>query len=218
VATISKDQFCSLVDHTLLKSTAQNQEIVRLCQEAIEHQFFAICVNPYFIRKARTLLSKSEVKVATVCDFPLGAGLLKSKLLEAESSLNEGADEIDTVINVGALKDLKYSEIEDEIRSLKKICGPKVLKVILEVCLLTPEEIIKACKICDHAGADFVKTSTGFSTSGATVESVALMRKHFSRGIKASGGIKSLLQAEGFIQAGANRLGLSSSVSILKEF
>lgn len=219
MAQLTLESFCRLVDHTLLKSTASEAQIEQLCIEAKTHQFFAVCVNPYHVSRAVRALQSSPVKVATVCDFPLGAGTLNGVLKECEASLSDGADEIDMVLNVSALKDQRFSYLEGEINSLKSLCGNRVLKVILETCLLTPDEIVKACEISKSAGADFVKTSTGFSTGGATVEAVALMRKTFGpgKGVKASGGIRTLEQAQAMVDVGANRLGLSSSLAIVEE-
>lgn len=219
MAQLTLESFCRLVDHTLLKSTASESDIEALCLEAKTHHFFAVCVNPYHVSRARRVLQGTSVQVATVCDFPLGAGSLAGILKECEASLADGADEIDMVMNVAALKDQRFSYVEEEIRSLKALCGNKVLKVILETCLLTPEEIVKACELSKSAGADFVKTSTGFFTEGATVEAVALMRKTFGpdKGVKASGGIRTLEQAQAMVNAGANRLGLSASLAIVNE-
>lgn len=219
MTSLTQENFCQMVDHTLLRPTAEKADIEQLCSEALEHQFFAVCVNPFHLPLAKRILSGSRVAVATVCDFPLGSSLTGAALKECELSLEAGADEIDFVLNVGALKEGRFSDIKQEIQSLKQICGPRILKVILEVSWLSPEEIIKACEISQMAGADFVKTSTGFSSSGASVEAVALMRKSVGpdKGVKASGGIRDLSTALAMVRAGANRLGLSASVSILNE-
>lgn len=215
--SLSARDFCRLVDHTLLKSTATVQEIEKLCQEAIQNHFFAICINPFYVSRCHEILKGSPVKLATVCDFPLGVGSIQAAIGACEVSLSEGADEVDMVINVGALKSGDLKTVERQIGSLKRACNDKILKVILETCLLTPKEIETACAISKDQGADFVKTSTGFSTGGATVEAVALMRKAFGGEVKASGGIRNAEQATAMVRAGATRLGLSASVSILEE-
>lgn len=215
----SPSHFARFVDHTLLKANAREPEIDQLCKEAIENQFFAVCVNPYFVGRAVENLKNSSVQVATVCDFPLGASTKQALLKETEISLEQGATEIDVVLNIGALKDGKTTYIKELFSAQKALCKDRLLKVILEVCLLNDDEIKLACKLSQDSGADFVKTSTGFSTGGATIEAVTLMRKTVgpSMGVKASGGIKSLKQAEAMVEAGASRLGLSSSLSIINE-
>jgi len=214
---ISAAAFCRRVDHTLLKAVATEKDIEDLCQEASAHQFFAVCVNPFYVSLAKKNLQGTSVRIATVCNFPLGASSSLAAQREAEVSLSEGANEVDMVLNLGAFKSGRTKIVEQEIAALKKICGDRVLKVILEVSLLSADEIVSACRLADTAGADFVKTSTGFSTGGASVEAVALMKKNFSRQVKASGGIRAWAQAKAMIDAGADRLGLSASVAILGE-
>ncbi len=219
MARLTLKTFPKLVDHTLLKPTASMRDIEKLCQEAIENEFFAICVNPCHVAFARETLRQSPVRLATVTNFPLGSSTLKTSLKECEESLALGADEVDMVMPIGALKDGRYKEVETYISQLKDVCDKKILKVILEVCLLTSDEIKTATELSKSAGADFVKTSTGFSTGGATVEAVELMRKTFGEegGVKASGGIRTLEDAQAMVDAGATRLGLSSSLMIMEE-
>ncbi len=207
------------IDHTLLKADATADEITHLCNEAIKNDFKAICVNSYFVPFAHKLLKDSPVSICTVVGFPLGAGPKEVKALEATMAISNGAKEIDMVINISALKDSLYNIVENEIMLLAETCHSKraILKVIIETCLLTNEEKIKACELAKTAGADFVKTSTGFSKSGATVEDIELMRKTVGpdMGVKASGGVRDKESALKMIQAGATRLGTSSGVKIL---
>ena len=184
--------YSKFIDHTNLKQDASINDIKTLCEEAIKFDFMSVCINPCFVKYAHDVLLDSEVKVCTVIGFPLGANTTKTKVYETKQALKDGADEIDMVINVSALKDKKYDYVKNEISKIKKVCKNKILKVILETCLLTDEEIVKACELSLEAKADFVKTSTGFSKGGATVEAVALMRKTVGDkcGVKASGGVK----------------------------
>ena len=206
------------IDHTLLKPEATLSQIERLCQEAIEFDFMSVCVNPYYVNTCAKLLNDSDVKVCTVIGFPLGMNTTEIKVAETLDAIKNGADEIDMVINVGALKDGKFDYVRDEIASIKNVCGERVLKVILETCLLTPEEIEQACVCAVEAGANFVKTSTGFSTGGATVEDVTLMKKTVGdrAEVKASGGVRSYEDAVLMIDAGATRLGTSGGVSLMQ--
>ena len=206
------------IDHTLLKPDATKEAITKLCSEAKEHSFASVCVNPTYVPLASKLLSKTSVKVCTVIGFPLGANLLATKICETKHALIEGADEIDMVINIGRLKNNDNDYVEKEISEIKKICGKKVLKVIIETCLLTDEEKIRACTLAKNAGADFVKTSTGFSTAGAKVEDIKLMRKTVGpeMGVKASGGVRTKADAQKMIEAGATRIGTSNSLEIIK--
>ena len=205
------------IDHTLLKPEASEEQILKLCDEALEYDFYSVCVNSCYVPLAVEKLAGSDVKVAAVAGFPLGAMSTSSKVFEAREAVEAGASEIDMVINVGALKEGRYEYVLHEIAALVDVCP--CLKVIIETCLLTDEEIVKACELAAAAGADFVKTSTGFSTGGATPEDVALMRRVVGdkAKIKASGGIKTLADAKKFIELGADRLGCSAGVQIMKE-
>ena len=207
-----------LIDHTLLKAFATKDDIKKLCDEAIQYDFKSVCVNPANVKLASELLKDSDVLVCTVIGFPLGANTIETKIFETVDSIINGADEIDMVINVGWLKDKKYDEIFNEINEIKDACNGKILKVIIETCLLTNEEKIKMCEIVSNSNADFIKTSTGFSTAGATKEDIELFSKHTTNGkkIKAAGGIASIEDAEDFIKLGASRLGTSRIVKIVK--
>ena len=206
------------IDHTLLKQDATALQIEALCLEAKEYDFMSVCINPDFVSLANAMLSGSDVKVCTVVGFPLGANTTETKVFEAKNALNNGADEIDMVINVSDLKDSRYQSIESEIRKIKEACGDHILKVILETSLLTPEQIVRACQLSVSAGADFVKTSTGFSTGGATVEDVKLMKDTVGdrAQVKASGGIRSKEDFDAMVGAGATRIGASSGVAIMQ--
>lgn len=211
--------YSKFIDHTNLKQDASINDIKTLCEEAIKFDFMSVCINPCFVKYAHDVLLDSEVKVCTVIGFPLGANTTKTKVYETKQALKDGADEIDMVINVSALKDKKYDYVKNEISKIKKVCKNKILKVILEICLLTDEEIVKACELSLEAKADFVKTSTGFSKGGATVEAVALMRKTVGDkcGVKASGGVKTFEDMQKMIDAGASRIGTSSGVKLLEK-
>ena len=207
-----------MIDHTLLKPDATRNEIIKLCNEAVEYGFYSVCINPSYVKLAKDKLKGTDVKIATVIGFPLGSTTLEVKAFEARESIKNGAHELDMVINIGALKDKEYYLGEKEIAAVvNEANGKALVKVIIETCLLNKEEIIKACEIAKKAGADFVKTSTGFSTGGATVEDVQLMRKVVgeSMGVKASGGIRDYDTAIKMINAGANRIGASASVKIV---
>ena len=207
------------IDHTLLAQDADEKKIDKLIAEAKEHDFASVCVNTCWTKKCAEALKDTDVNVCVVVGFPLGAMDTKSKAFEAKTAVEDGADEIDRVINVGWLKSGRYSDVENDIREVKKSCGDKHLKVIIECCLLTDEEKVKACQLSQKAGADFVKTSTGFSKSGATVEDVRLMRKTVgdSLGVKAAGGIRDGKTAVAMIEAGASRLGCSAGIKIIEE-
>lgn len=207
-----------LFDHTILKADATKEEVAEICREAVEHDFMSVCVNSYYTAFAAGLLKGSNVLVCTVVGFPLGQMSTAAKCAETELAVADGAEEIDMVINVGALKDQEYEAVLNDIKSVKKACRDARLKVIIETCLLTEKEKIKACGLAKQAGADFVKTSTGFSKAGATAEDVELMRKTVgeSMGVKASGGIRNRETAEKMIQAGASRLGTSATIEICK--
>lgn len=207
------------IDHTVLSQDADEKKIDKLIAEAKEHDFASVCVNSCWTKKCAEALKDSDVNVCVVVGFPLGAMDTKSKAFETKTAIENGADEIDMVINVGWLKSGRYSDVENDIREVKKACGDKHLKVIIECCLLTDEEKVMACKLSEKAGADFVKTSTGFSKSGATVEDVALMRKTVGDrlGVKAAGGIRDGKTAVAMIKAGASRLGCSAGIKIIEE-
>ena len=207
-----------MIDHTLLKPDATSDEIIKLCNEAVEYGFYSVCINPGYVKLAKDKLKGTDVKIATVIGFPLGSTTLEVKAFEARESIKNGADELDMVINIGTLKGKEYDLVEKEIAAVvNEANGKALVKVIIETCLLNKEEKIKACEIAKKANADFVKTSTGFSTGGATVEDVQLMRKVVgkSMGVKASGGIRDYDTAIKMINAGANRIGASASVKIV---
>ncbi|MFI8715895.1 deoxyribose-phosphate aldolase [Brevibacillus brevis] len=206
------------IDHTLLKPDATQEMIDKLCQEAREHDFMSVCVNPYWVKRSAELLAGSDVKVCTVIGFPLGASTIESKAAETRDAIANGATEVDMVLNVGALKSGDLETVKKDIAAVKQAAGDILLKVILETCLLTEEEKVVACKLSVEAGADYVKTSTGFSTGGATVEDIALMRKTVGPnvGVKASGGVRDGETAVAMIEAGASRIGTSSGVSIVR--
>lgn len=207
-----------MIDHTLLKADATKAEIQKLAEEAKEYSFASVCVNPTWVKTVAEILEGTPVKVCTVIGFPLGATTTEVKAFEANNAIENGATEIDMVINIGALKDKQYDMVEKDIKAVVEAAKGKALtKVIIETCLLTNEEKEKACELSVKAGADFVKTSTGFSTGGATAEDVALMRKVVGPtiGVKASGGVRSLEDAENMVNAGATRIGASSGVAIV---
>ena len=210
-------QYNKLIDHTLLKQDATPEQIVKLCEEAKEFHFMSVCVNPAYVPLAAQCLKGSDVKVCTVIGFPLGMNLTKTKVEEAQLAIREGATEIDMVINVGMLKAGHDDYVEEEIRELKSVAGPLVLKVIIEACLLTDEEKVRVCKLAKEAGADFVKTSTGFSTGGATPHDVKLMRETVGpeMGVKASGGVRTHEDLIAMVEAGANRIGTSNGTKII---
>lgn len=209
----------NLIDHTLLKPDANENEIMNLVEEAKQYHFASVCINPYWVPLAAKNLQGSDVKVCTVIGFPLGSTTTAVKVFETEDAIQKGAHEIDMVINIGLLKLGKDSEVEADIKAVADAAhGKALLKVIIETCLLTEDEKIRACQLAVNAGADFVKTSTGFSTGGATVEDVALMRKVVGDkcGVKASGGVRNKNDLEKMVAAGANRIGASSGVKIMQ--
>jgi len=211
------DQIAPLIDHTLLKANATQEEIGKLCEEARKYSFASVCVNPGYVSLSSKLLAGSPIKVAVVIGFPLGATTTMAKVIEARDAIANGADEIDMVINVGALKSGNYQLVLDDIKAIREATRGKILKVILETAYLTKDEKIKACQLSKEAGADFVKTSTGFGPSGATVEDIQLMRATVgpTMGIKASGGIRTQEDAIKMVAAGATRIGASASVAIV---
>lgn len=205
------------IDHTVLAADADEKKIEKLCQEARENDFASVCVNTCWVKKCAELLEGTDVNVCTVVGFPLGAMDTEAKALEAAIAVKNGATEVDMVLNVGYMKSGKFAEAEEDIRKVKEACDGKLLKVILETCLLTKDEIVKASELSMAAGADYVKTSTGFSKGGATAEDVALMRKTVGDklGVKASGGIRDYETAMKMIEAGASRLGCSAGIAII---
>ena len=207
-----------LIDHTLLKQDSTPEQIVKLCDEAKQFDFMSVCVNPGYVPLAAECLKGSSVKVCTVIGFPLGMNLTKTKVEEAVLAVKEGANEVDMVINVGMLKAGHDDYVQEEIYEIKQAVGRDiVLKVIIETCLLSDEEIVRACKAAKAAGADFVKTSTGFSTGGATVHAVSLMRQTVGpeMGVKASGGVRTHEDLVAMVEAGANRIGTSNGTKII---
>lgn len=208
-----------LIDHTLLKAVATEDDIKKLCLEAIEYDFMSVCVNPANVRYAKELLSESNVLVCTVIGFPLGANTIGTKRFETVNAISNGADEIDMVVNVGKVKEHNYDYIKSEIEEVVHAANGNTVKVILETCYLTNEEIIEVSKVAVLAGANFVKTSTGFGTGGATVEHVKIMRQTVGEnfGVKASGGVRSLEDLQTMVAAGANRIGASSGISIMND-
>lgn len=206
------------IDHTILKPDIKDEDVIKVCSEAKEYGFFSVCVNPYFVPLVAKELEGTDVKVTSVIGFPLGANTTELKALEAKRAVEDGADEIDMVINVSALRDGKYDYVQNDINAVvKAIEGKAILKVILETCLLTDDQKKKACELSRNAGAHFVKTSTGFSSGGAKVEDILLMSEAVERklGVKASGAVRDYETAMKMIEAGATRLGTSSSVSIV---
>lgn len=214
---LSPRDFAQFIDHTILKPDAQRADIMRICKEAKQYLFKSVCVNSYYVPLVADMLSGTTVGTCSVVGFPLGAMPHTIKAREAEWAVAAGAQEIDMVIALGALKDNANDIVKQDIASVKKACGSALLKVIIETCLLTDEEKRRACILAQEAGADFVKTSTGFSTAGAAVQDVELMRAVVgpSMGVKASGGIRTLNDAKRMIAAGANRLGVSASIAIV---
>ena len=214
---MNKKQIAGMIDHTLLKAAATREQIDQLCAEAREYSFASVCVNPVHVARAAAALAGTPVKVCTVIGFPLGANTSEVKAFETMNAVNNGADEIDMVLNVGAAKESDWTTVESDIRAVVNAAAGRLVKVILETCYLTPEEIVCACKASADAGANFVKTSTGFGSGGATVEDVALMRKSIpdTMCVKASGGIHSYEEAMALIRAGASRIGASAGIAIV---
>ncbi len=212
-----KYELARWIDHTLLKPDATQKDVEKICYEARDYHFASVCINPTWVPLAHKILRGSESRVCTVIGFPLGATFPEVKAREAQLAVENGADELDMVINIGALKSGDYDLVERDIRAVVRAAGRRIVKVIIETCLLTDEEKVKACAIAKHAGANFVKTSTGFSKGGATVKDVALMRKVVgeSMGVKASGGVRSYEEACKMVEAGATRIGASASVAIV---
>lgn len=215
---MSEEEILEHVDHTLLLQTATWEEIRQICDDAMQYQTASVCIPPSYVKQASEYVQGS-VSVCTVIGFPNGYMTTKAKEFETRDAIANGASEIDMVINVGWLKDKKYDLITEEIRILKAVCGDKILKVIIETCLLEEEEKIKMCEIVTEAGADYIKTSTGFSSGGATFEDVELFARHVGHQvkIKAAGGITSMEDARRFLELGADRLGTSRIIKLLKK-
>lgn len=207
------------IDHTLLKPEATKKQITKLCEEARQYDFASVCVNTCYVPLAKQLLAGSDVKVCCVVGFPLGAMDTVSKAFEAKTAVENGAKEVDMVINIGALKDKDYDYVTKDIAAVVEASKPAIVKVIIEACLLTDEEKVEACKCSMNAKAEFVKTSTGFSTHGATPEDVALMKKTVGNvcKVKAAGGVRSYDDAMKMIEAGADRLGCSAGIKVMEE-
>ncbi len=205
------------IDHTVLKQDAVKSDIVKLCNEAVENDFASVCINPYWIPVAKEILNGTGVDVCTVIGFPLGANATATKAFETKQAILDGATEIDMVINVGALKDKDYDAVYNDIKAVVDAANGTLVKVIIETCLLTEEEKVKACELSVKANAHFVKTSTGFSTGGATREDIALMRKTVGPdlGVKASGGVRTPEDFDAMIEAGATRIGTSSGIKLI---
>ena len=206
------------IDHTNLDRSAHEYEIEKLCKEAKKYNFASVCVHPYYVEKAKKMLKGTKVAVCTVIGFPLGMNTIETKVFETKDALAKGADEIDMVINVAALKDGKKAYVKDEISKIREVTKGKILKVIIEECCLIEDEIVTITKICNECKVDFIKTSTGFAEHGATMEAVHIIRENKKEeiGIKASGGIRDYATAKKFIEAGATRIGTSSGVKIME--
>ncbi len=217
--SLKSDNISKLIDHTLLKANASRQDIQELCSQAIKQGFFSVCINPYWVKPAVDMLKGERVRVCSVIGFPLGACASRVKAFQSGIALEQGAHELDMVVNIGAVKDKDYSVVEAEIKEVKRVAGDNIVKVIIETCFLTQEEKVHLCKLVKECGADFVKTSTGFGTAGATVEDVRLLRETVGShiGVKASGGIRNLETLMGMVEAGANRIGTSSGIIIMEE-
>lgn len=215
---MSKEEILKIVDHTLLKQVSTWEEIKQICDDAIKFNTASVCIPPSFVEQAKQYVS-DKLKICTVIGFPNGYNTTEVKVFETQDAIKNGADEIDMVINIGSLKDKKYDEILTEINKIKESCNGKLLKVIIETCLLTEEEKVKMCEIVSNSNADFIKTSTGFSTSGATLEDIKIFKNNMKqgKGIKAAGGISSFEDAEEFIKNGATRLGTSRLIKLVKE-
>ncbi len=216
MSEISLEQILSTCDHTLLKQESTWEQIKALCDDGIRYHTASVCISPCFVKQAKDYVGE-RLAVCTVIGFPNGSMTTASKVFETTDAVANGADEIDMVINIGWVKEGRYKDVQKEIEAIKEACRGRILKVIIETCLLTEEQKVRACKLSVKAGADFVKTSTGFSTGGAKAEDVALMRKTVGPeiGVKASGGIRTYEDAKKMIDAGANRLGCSAGIAIV---
>lgn len=215
---MDKKEILRKLDHTLLKQTATWEQIKALCDEGMENRTASVCIPPYYVKRAKEYV-KENLKICTVIGFPNGNTTTAAKVFETEDAVNNGADEIDMVINLGMVKDKEYDKVLGEIKAIKAACAGRLLKVIIETCLLTEEEKLEMCRVVTESGAEYIKTSTGFSTGGATFADVALMRKNIGAEVKvkAAGGISSVTDAEEFIRLGADRLGTSRLIKLLKE-
>jgi deoxyribose-phosphate aldolase len=217
VILVRKDELAKMIDHTILKPEATKEQVKSVCEEALKYNFASVCINPCQVAFAASMLKESKVKVCTVVGFPLGANTSSVKAFEASEAIENGAQEVDMVINIGKLKDKDYDYVREDIKAVVEAAKGKALtKVIIESCLLTDEEKIMACNLAKEAGADFVKTSTGFSKGGATYEDIRLMRETVGSemGVKASGGVRNNKDAISMIEAGATRIGASASIAI----
>ncbi|WP_186429964.1 deoxyribose-phosphate aldolase [Clostridium sp. BSD9I1] len=217
---MTKNELARMIDHTVLKADTKEEKIEEICKEALQYNFASVCINPCNIEFAAKLLKGSEVKVCTVIGFPLGANTTATKAFETKDAIEKGASEVDMVINIGKLKDKDYDYVKKDIEAVvKEAKGKALTKVIIETCLLTDEEKIMACKLSKEAGADFVKTSTGFSTGGATVSDIKIMREAVGEnlGVKASGGVRTYEDSIAIINAGATRIGASASIDIINK-
>jgi len=213
---VNNEEILRHIDHTLLKAVSSWAEIEKLCDEAIRFKTASVCVPPSYVRRIHDAFGE-KVNICTVIGFPLGYSVSAAKMREAEAALADGGRELDMVINLGDVKNGEFDKVRDEISALRKIAGKNILKVIVETCYLTPEEKVRLCEIVTRAGADYIKTSTGFGTSGAALEDVLLFKKHIGSGvkIKAAGGVKTREDLEKFITAGCDRIGTSSAVALL---
>lgn len=218
VFKMNQREILGKADHTLLSQEATWEEIKEICDDGIKYKTASVCIPPSYVQEAKNYV-EDKVKVCTVVGFPNGYNSTAVKIFETKQAINAGADEIDMVINVGMLKDGKYDKVLNEVKLIKQACGDRILKVIIETCLLSEEEKIKMCEIVTEAGADYIKTSTGFSKAGATFEDVELFAKHVGKDvkIKAAGGISSFDDAKKFIELGASRLGTSRLVKVVKD-
>lgn len=217
---MNKKQLAGLIDHTILKPEASIDEVKKVCIEALKYEFASVCINPCYVKYTADILKGSSVKVCTVIGFPLGANTTKVKAFEALNAIEDGAEEIDMVINIGALKNKDYEYVYNDIKAVVDTAADNALvKVIIETCLLTNDEKVMACNLSKDAGADFVKTSTGFSSGGATSYDIKLMRETVGdkMGVKASGGVRTYTDAKKMIESGASRIGASSSIKIIEE-
>ena len=213
-------KFSKFIDHTLLKPSATKNEIKKLCQEALHYNFMSVCINPIYVSYCSTILKHSDIKICTVIGFPLGVNTTKQKMKEAIQAINDGANEIDMVMNIGYFKDNNYTKVKQEIDSVISVSKNNIVKVIIETDLLNRDEIIKVCQIIEKTKTNFIKTSTGFYPIGATINNIDLIKKSIQKKnlyIKASGGIKSFLKFKKMIDAGATRIGTSSSLNIMNE-
>lgn len=214
---MEKRELLSRLDHTLLKQTATWEEIRRICEEGMKYQTASVCIPPCYVKRAKEYV-QDKVNICTVIGFPNGNTTTAVKVLETRDAVENGADEIDMVINLGMVKERDYDRVLEEIQAVKQACGGKVLKVIIETCLLTEDEKLEMCRVVTRSGAEYIKTSTGFSTGGATFSDVELMRKHVGEQVKvkAAGGISSVEDAEKFLDLGADRLGTSRLITLLE--